>query len=167
MEALGLPNILNRLIQKDRIVRGAVAGYDALSEAKTQALLDELDTRGLSREHLEWYLIDVSTIMGDTSLLSHEVDECDRALLFFKESLVHCIPETGSIRHFPRHLVHCFVDDYRVQNKPEDPDVLMRAELFSITPHGEQLSWVRECISHQEIPQAQQSIAQWMSWLNR
>lgn len=144
-----------------------VAGYDALSEAKTQALLDDLDTRGLPRQHLEWYLIDVATMMGNTKLLSHEVDECDRTLLFFEESLVHCMPETGSIRHFPRNLVHCFVDDYRMQEDPEDPHVLLRAELFSITPHGEQLSWVRECVSHRDIPDAQRCVADWMSWLNR
>ena len=116
---------------------------------------------------MEWYLIDVSTIMGGAKLLSHEVDHFDRALLFFEESLVHCIPETGSIRHFPRNLVHCFIDDYRMQENPEDPDILMRAELFSITPHGEQLSWVRECVNHFEIPTTQKSVARWMSWLNR
>jgi len=43
---------------------------------------------------------------------------------------------------------------------------LLRAELFSITPKGEQLAWERCCRSEMEVPGVQNVVARWLSWLN-
>ena len=75
-------------------------------------------------------------------------------------------PELGVMRHYPRSLVHCFVEDKRPeQNK--DEELLFRGELFSITPESEQLCWVRDCTSDHEIPETQSKISGWMKWLNQ
>ena len=76
-----------------------------------------------------------------------------------------CSPSAGKMQHFPKHLLHCFVDDNRCECNEHD-GVLFRAELFSISPTEEQLCWERCCRSEMEIPDAQSRVARWLSWLN-
>ena len=77
-----------------------------------------------------------------------------------------CCPKSGRIHHYPKHLLHCFVDDNR--SKSIDVDgVLIRAELFSISPNEEQLCWECSCRSELEVPEMQSKVSRWLSWLNR
>jgi hypothetical protein len=45
-------------------------------------------------------------------------------------------------------------------------NLIFRGELFSVTPHDEQLCWILECRKEAEVPPAQKTVAGWMSWLN-
>ena len=84
---------------------------------------------------------------------------CSGLGAFFSASLIFCSPELGIIRHYPRNLVHCFVEDKRTKPDPEAPELLFRAELFSVTPENEQLCWVRDCVKQHDIPSAQSAIS--------
>jgi hypothetical protein len=140
---------------------------ETVSMAKTQAFYDELSDLDLSKKFNDWYQIDVAAIIADCNIASHEVDPASGdALLFLKNSLIFCSPELGIIRHYPKNLVHCFVEDKRLKPDPEDPELLFRAELFSATPENEQLCWVRDCVKQHDIPSTQLAISNWMQWLN-
>ena len=76
-----------------------------------------------------------------------------------------CSPSSGKMQHFPKHLLHCFVDDNREKCSEHD-GVLFRAELFSISPTEEQLCWEHCCRSEMEVPEVQSRVAHWLSWLN-
>ena len=136
------------------------------SSAEVQAYLDEVTSLGLSDRYNDWYQVDVSAMLKDCKILSHEVDAVTGdSLVFLKSSLLFCSPELGVMRHYPRSLVHCFVEDKRT--KKDDDDLLFRGELFSVTPEAEQLCWVRDCTQNHEIPSAQSFISGWMKWLNQ
>ena len=68
------------------------------------------------------------------------------------------LPRVRKNASFPKHLLHCFVDDNRSKCDAAD-GVLMRAELFSITPKGEQLAWERSCRSEMEVPGVQNAVS--------
>ena len=140
---------------------------ETASMAKTQAFYDELSNLELSQKFSDWYQVDVAAVIDEWNIASHEVDPASGdALLFLKNSLIFCSPELGIIRHYPRNLVHCFVEDKRTKPDPEAPELLFRAELFSVTPENEQLCWVRDCVKQHDIPSAQSAISNWMQWLN-
>ena len=42
-------------------------------------------------------------------------------------------PEESAIHHFPKNMLHCFVDDFRRLGSQDD-GILFKAELFSISP---------------------------------
>ena len=138
----------------------------AASNAEVQAYLDEVTSLGLSDKYNDWYQVDVSAMLKDCKILSHEVDALTGdSLVFLKSSLLFCSPELGVMRHYPRSLVHCFVEDKRT--KKGDDNLLFRGELFSVTPESEQLCWVRDCTQNHEIPSTQSLISGWMKWLNQ
>ena len=98
---------------------------------------------------------------------NHELDESSGdSLIFLKSSLLFCSPELGVMRHYPKNLVHCFVEDKRGSLDSINGKLLFRGELFSVTPDTEQLCWVRDCQNDYEIPETQTIIASWMKWLN-
>ncbi|CAI8165148.1 MAG: Uncharacterised protein [Methanobacteriota archaeon] len=140
---------------------------EIVSMAETQAFYDKLANMDLSKKHNDWYQVDVAAVLDDCKLASHDIDpKSGDALLFLKNSLIFCSPELGVIRHYPRNLVHCFVEDKRSKPDPNSPELLYRAELFSITPESEQLCWVNDCVEAHKIPEAQSKISTWMQWLN-
>lgn len=138
-------------------------------ECSSQAFLDDVVTKLDTRKEKDWYNVDVKTILDKTQILSHEVRENGDSLVFLNSSVMYFSPKTGRMQHFPRSLVHCFVDDYRmaIEKNDEDDNVVFRGELFSVTPHEEQLCWILECDAEKDVPHAQASVAKWMSWLNR
>ena len=99
-------------------------------------------------------------------LIGHDIDEATGAsLLFLEKSVMMCCPNSGRMHHYPKHLLHCFVDDKR--NMPMGADgVIFKAELFSISPSEEQLCWEEICRSEMEIPLIQNKVSRWLSWLN-
>ena len=106
-------------------------------------------------------------MFSSTPLLHHELDrESGESLLFLHDSLVLLCPQQRILHHFPRHLIHCFVEDRRHHVVREDTAVF-RAELFSISPLEEQLCWISKCDEDHEVPVVQQRISRWMRWLNR
>ena len=136
-------------------------------QLKVQEFLDEVTSLGLSDRFNDWYQVDVSAMLKDCKILNHEVDPISGdALVFLKSSLLFCSPELGVMRHYPRSLVHCFVEDKR-SNNDADEELLFRGELFSVTPESEQLCWVRDCTNDHEIPSTQSFISGWMKWLNQ
>ena len=136
-------------------------------EAIVQNFLDRISTLELRQRQKDWYLIDVLAIIDGYALEHFEVDEVSGdSLIFLKSSLLYCSPELGVIRHYPRSLIHCFVEDRRVKIN-EEGAFLFRGELFSITPESEQLCWVRDALEAHEIPEVQWAIGKWMKWLNQ
>ncbi|MFL2956531.1 MAG: hypothetical protein ACJZ39_03595 [Candidatus Thalassarchaeaceae archaeon] len=143
-----------------------MSGGEGYSQLKVQQYLDDVSRLDISPDQTQWYNIDVAAILSGTNVVDHEVDESSgSSLLFLERSVMLCCPKSGQMHHYPKHLLHCFVDDNR--NKCDAVDgILMRAELFSITPNGEQLAWERCCRSEMEVPEVESAVARWLSWLN-
>ena len=141
-------------------------GDEAYTQLKVQQYLDDVSRLSISPDQTQWYNVDVASVLSGTKIVDHEVDESSgSSLLFLERSVMLCCPESGSMHHYPKHLLHCFVDDNRT--KCDAPDgILLRAELFSITPSGEQLAWEKSCRSEIEVPAVQGAVARWLSWLN-
>jgi hypothetical protein len=141
-------------------------GRGPLAHLRVQEFLDGVAQTGLSREVLDWYNVDVTTILEGCHIQGHEINDSNgTALIFLEKSLVHCLPKCGRIQHYPKHLIHCFIDDYRHGGDTDDGMVL-RAELFSISPTGDQLQWEVCCRTQHEIPEVENAVASWMRWLN-
>ena len=136
------------------------------SQGRIQEYLDEFSSLRLSREEFDWYNIDVASMLNHIHLLGHEINDSDgSSLLFLEKSAILCCPEDAVIHHFPKNMLHCFVDDYRRQGSQDD-GILLKAELFSISPSQEQLCWERCCRSELEVPSLQSAVSKWLGWLN-
>ena len=136
-------------------------------EAGWQEYLDHISKCDLPQRQQEWLHIDVRAMFSSTPLIHHEIhEETGESLLFLHDSVVLLCSQQRILHHFPRHLIHCFVEDRRHHVVRED-DTVFRAELFSISPLEEQLCWVSSCEEIHEIPVEQQRISRWMRWLNR
>lgn len=136
-------------------------------EAGLQAFLDHLSQCDLPVSQQDWFQIDIAAMFGDTPIHFHELNPMTgESLLFLNESLVFLCPQQSIIHHFPRSLIHCFVEDRRRHILIVDEPVF-KAELFSISPLEEQLCWVVQGMSEVEVPQIQANVARWMAWLNR
>ncbi|MAH90344.1 MAG: hypothetical protein CMA11_01085, partial [Euryarchaeota archaeon] len=82
-----------------------------VSHEEVQAFLDDVSKLEMAPRYNEWYLVDVSAVLDGCEIQGHEVDEVSGdSLVFLKSSLLFCSPELGVIRHYPRSLVHCFVE---------------------------------------------------------
>lgn len=150
----------------DPLVRVFVANEEAVHLLRKQEYLDEVSSLGLSPSYSTWYNVDVATLLNRTRIVGHEVDsETGQSLVFFDRSVMLCCPASGKMHHYPKHLLHCFVDDNRCDCSEHD-GVLFRAELFSISPKGEQLCWEACCRSEMEVPEVQTKVSRWLSWLN-
>ena len=130
-----------------------MAREESVHLLRRQEYLDEVSSLDLPSSYAAWYNV-------------HEVDtETGQSLVFFDRSLMLCCPVSGKMHHYPKHLLHCFVDDNRCDFSDQD-GVLFRAELFSISPTGEQLCWEACCRSEMEVPEVQTKVSRWLSWLN-
>ncbi|HJM17955.1 MAG TPA: hypothetical protein QF703_00320 [Candidatus Thalassarchaeaceae archaeon] len=141
-------------------------GEEATSKLRAQEYLDDVCALDIPMAYSHWYNIDVASMLSGTNIIGHELDsDSGDSLIFSRRSAILCCPESGRISHYPKHLLHCFVDDNRTKyNNSNRP--LMRAELFSISPKGEQLCWECTCNSELEIPEIQNKISRWIGWLN-
>ena len=137
-----------------------------MGQLRVQEYLDDVSELDIPSAQTEWYNVDVASLLIGSKVLGHEVDQSTGdSLLFLERSVMRCSPSEGKMQHFPKHLLHCFVDDNRCESNEHD-GVLFRAELFSISPTEEQLCWERCCRSEMEIPDVQSRVARWLSWLN-
>ena len=137
-----------------------------MAHLRVQEYLDDVSELDIPSSQTEWYNVDVASLLTGSKVLGHEVDRCTGySLLFLEKSVMLCSPSAGKMQHFPKHLLHCFVDDNRCECSEHD-GVLFRAELFSISPTEEQLCWERCCRSEMEIPDVQRRVSHWLSWLN-
>ena len=92
---------------------GADEGYTQL---KVQQYLDDVSRLNIPAEQTQWYNVDVASLISNTNILGHEVDEnTGSSLIFLDRSVMFCCPKSGKIHHYPKHLLHCFVDDKRGQ----------------------------------------------------
>ena len=105
---------------------GADEGYTQL---KVQQYLDDVSRLNIPAEQTQWYNVDVANMLADTRIKGHEVDETSGSSLLFLERSVMLCPESGRMHHFPKHLLHCFVDDNRSKCDAAD-GVLMRARII-------------------------------------
>ena len=136
-------------------------------DAGLHAFLDALNACDLPPRQHEWFHVDVATMFSSTPILFHEVDaDSGKSLLFLNDSLVLLCPQQHLLHHFPRHLIHCFVEDRR-HHVVIANEAVFRAELFSISPLEEQLCWVTQSPSQHDVPALQTKVAKWMAWLNR
>ena len=139
---------------------------EAISQLRIQEYLDDVSEMNISHSHSQWYNVDVASLLNGSRIVGHELDaQTGSSLIFLRNSAILCCPETGRIHHYPKHLIHCFVDDNR-RNSPDSDGILMRAELFSISPNQEQLCWECCCRSELEVPEIQSKVSVWLSWLN-
>jgi len=143
-----------------------MSAEETVAHLRIQEYLDDVSGLDIPPSHTEWYNGDVASLLTDSKVLGHEVDQCTGdSLLFLERSVMLCCPSAGKMQHFPKHLLHCFVDDNRGKRQEHD-GILFRAELFSISPTDEQLCWERCCRSEMEVPEVQGKVARWLSWLN-
>ena len=141
--------------------------FETVSQENVQKFLDDISNLKLDAKFNNWYQYDVATMLDGCKIENHELDESSGdSLIFLKSSLLFCSPELGVMRHYPKNLVHCFVEDKRGSFDSINEKLLFRGELFSVTPDTEQLCWVRDCQNDYEIPETQTIIASWMKWLN-
>ena len=143
-----------------------MSAEETMGQLRVQEYLDDVSELDIPSAQTEWYNVDVASLLIGSKVLGHEVDQSTGdSLLFLERSVMRCSPSEGKMQHFPKHLLHCFVDDNRCECSEHD-GVLFRAELFSISPTEEQLCWERCCRSEMEIPDVQSRVARWLSWLN-
>jgi hypothetical protein len=136
-------------------------------DAGLHGFLDALNACDLLPRQQEWFNVDVAAMFASTPIHFHELDrDTGKSLLFLKDSLTLLCPQEHVLHHFPRHLIHCFVDDRR-HHVLMDDDPVFRAELFSISPLEEQLCWVAQSANEPDVPALQSKIATWLAWLNR
>jgi len=139
---------------------------EAISHLRIQEYLDDVSGLDIPHSYSQWYNVDVASLLNGSRIMGHELDpDSGASLIFLQRSAMLCCPESGRIHHYPKHLLHCFVDDNRAKCQEAD-GVLLRAELFSISPIEEQLCWECCCRSELEVPEAQSRVARWLSWLN-
>ena len=137
------------------------------TDAGLQQFLDDLTQCNLPPRQHQWFHIDVAAMFSSTPIHAHEVDQDNgKSLLFLNDSLVLLCPQQHILHHFPRQLIHCFVEDRR-HHVLHDDEPVFRAELFSISPLEEQLCWVINSAEEHQVPVLQAKIAKWMAWLNR
>jgi len=136
-------------------------------DAGLHGFLEALNASELLPRQQEWFNVDVAAMFATTPIHFHELDiATGKSLLFLKDSLALLCPQEHVLHHFPRHLIHCFVDDRRHHILTEG-EAVFRAELFSISPLEEQLCWVAQSSDEHDVPALQSKIALWLSWLNR
>ena len=144
-----------------------MGGEEATSQLRIQEYLDEVCNLDIPSSQSQWYNIDVASLLSGSTIEGHELDPMTgSSLIFLSRSAILCCPQSGRIHHYPKQLIHCFVDDNRSELKEAD-GVLIRAELFSISPTDEQLCWECCCRSELEVPEIQSKVSRWLSWLNR
>ena len=91
-----------------------------ISHEKVQEFLDEVSSLNLPKKYSDWYQVDVSTMLSNCQVVNHEIDTVSGdSLVFLKSSLLFCSPELGVMRHYPRSLVHCFVEDKRKKKEEQ------------------------------------------------
>ena len=145
-----------------------MGSVETVCQENVQKFLDDVSNLRIDKRYNEWYLVDVAAVLDGCYVDNHEIDEASGdSLIFLKSSLLFCSPELGVMRHYPKNLVHCFVEDKRRSKNSLNENLLFRGELFSVTPNTEQLCWVRNCENDYEIPETQTIISSWMKWLNQ
>ena len=150
----------------DGVNQSTMSGEETTGQLRVQEYLDDVSELDIPSSQTQWYNIDVASLLTSTKIIGHEVDKCTgNSLLFLEKSAMLCSPSSGKMQHFPKHLMHCFVDDNREKCSEHD-GVLFRAELFSISPTEEQLCWEHCSRSEMEVPEVQSRVARWLSWLN-
>ena len=142
-------------------------GESALGQLRVQEFLDDVSNLESCEKHVSWYNVDVATMLEGCSILGHSTNPDDgSAVIFLKESVVVCAPLEGKIQHYPRGMVHCFVDDQRKNKERDEEEPLFSTELFSISPRNEELCYILSCTDEHDIPVIQNEVARWLSWLN-
>ena len=103
------------------LVLGIMAREEAVHLLRRQEYLDEVSSLDLPSSYAAWYNVDVATLLNRTRIVGHEVDtETGQSLVFFDRSLMLCCPVSGKMHHYPKHLLHCFVDDNRCDFSDQD-----------------------------------------------
>lgn len=139
----------------------------ALSQLRVQEFLDEVCNLESCENHISWYNVDVATMLEGCKIRGHSTNPEDgTAVIFLNESVVVCDPKEGSMQHYPRGMIHCFVDDKRNCPEQEEGEPIFSTELFSISPRGEELCYILSCEEEHEVPTIQTEVANWLSWLN-
>ena len=148
------------------MIRWAMTSASALTDERLQHFLDSISSISMSNKNRDWYNVEVTAAIDGCSIKGHEINpSTGSAIIFLRNSLMLCVPEKGHLAHYPRNLVHCFLDDFR-KNGQDANGAVMRAELFSISPSEEQLAWELMCYSEHEVPNIQASVSRWLRWLN-
>ena len=87
-------------------------------QLQVQEFLDGISDLDFNTKTRDWYTVDVSTMIQDIDIIDHEIDDVTGcSLLFLRNSVIHCCPDSQRIKHYPKHLIHCFVEN-RSGRKP-------------------------------------------------
>ena len=147
---------------------GSMVHGKSTFDSGRQDFLDSLVDLHLSKPVVDWYTLDVLTTIGESVIMEYNINESSgQSLLMLKNSAILCDHETLCVRHYPRHLLHCFVEDLRKHPDPDHPGAVFQIELFSVTPRHEQLTWTHCAYDEREIPPLQSAAGRWMNWLER
>ena len=132
-----------------------------------QDFLDQIADLDLDHRIQSWYTVDVTAMLGETNIVHHEINhETGCSLIFLSKSIIHFCPNSRKMQHYPKHLVHCFVDhNDKIQQSTENSPVYS-AEIFSISPSNEHLNWAVHTNSETDIPGLQAKTARWIKYLN-
>ena len=96
---------------------------DAMTNLRVQEYLDEVSNLNLPISKSQWYNIDVASLLADCKVVGHDIDESTGAsLIFLEKSVLLCCCNSGKMHHYPKHLLHCFVDDKRDSHDSPDGD---------------------------------------------
>lgn len=147
-------------------------GESPLSQLRVQEFLDDVSNMDNCVKHISWYNVDVATMLEGCRILGHSTNPDDgSAVIFLDKSVVVCDPQGGRVQHYPKGMVHCFVDDRRSKAKNvatgEAEESLFAVELFSISPRNEELCYILSCDSEEDVPTVQNEVARWLGWLNQ
>ena len=102
---------------------------ETVSQLRIQEYLDEVSQLDMPHSESQWHQIDVASLLDGTKIEGHELDPTTgSSLIFLPRSAILCCPKSGRIHHYPKHLLHCFVDDNRSKSNEAD-GVLQRLKL--------------------------------------
>ena len=145
-----------------------VTAQEAGGQLRVQEFLDDVAELVVCKDHLQWYNVDVATLLEGCNIHGHATNPRDgSAVIFLDRSVVVCHPRTGKLQHYPKSMVHCFVEDHRSSGSTSKDGLIFSVELFSISPLEEELCFMLECREEHEIPCAQRQAGLWLGWLNR
>ena len=147
----------------------SMGAENQVGQLHMQEFLDEVADLDLEPRIQSWYTVDLTAMLGDVNILHHEINEkTGCSLLFLPKSIIHFCPNERKMQHYPKHLVHCFVDhksEREIHRSTEDNSVFF-AEMFSISPGEEHLNWSVNAHSERDVPQLQPRTARWLKYLN-
>ena len=105
---------------------GTMTTESSYSPERLQAFLDSVSSMSLEHKFHEWYNVEVAAAIDGCKFTATKSILTPVITVVPQQECRSLRPEKGHIAHYPRHLIHCFVDDFR-HNGEHDDGLVMRA----------------------------------------